>query len=392
MDGQNENQVKAVDSLTDRITSIDSIDKLENILQTAHDDPALLKIYADLLVRKEMYDDAAAIYREAVEHFVESGMILPAIFCKIREWRNIKVADRECRAIYSGLRNIESDQIAVYNFFARMTYSELFAVIDELEPVHIQTGTMLKKPEDPEKEIYFIVSGVLSETTYKSSQEGEEGEGELKKVTENLTENHFLGDIYPFEEEKSSSSVVEAITDVEALKFSKTGLVRVCKKYPNVEFLTMELCMSCSVSGGIRSYQQIRATTRYQLQTKVTLKIFPDEEGRGALVLNGYTEDVSLGGTCIRLGEKYWTGSLTEMVGRDVKILINVPKVSAGIDVLGTIAWKRELSYEGRKTVLIGIQFKELTKDSFEFLKKHCYVGDGEQDMIYSLWESFVKS
>ncbi|MBT8490718.1 MAG: PilZ domain-containing protein, partial [Deltaproteobacteria bacterium] len=368
--------------------SIDSIDEFKNILQTAHDDPALLKIYADLLVQKKMYDDAANIYREAAERFVDSGMMLPAIFCKVQEWSNIRSSDRECRSIYSGLRDIESDEIAVYDFFARMTYSELFAVIGELEPAHVQAGGVVKKPEDPENDIYFIVSGVLSETTYQPSEE----EGEFKKVTENLTENHFLCDLYPFEEERSSSSVVDAITDVEALKISKSDLGRVCRKYPNIEFLTMELCDSRSESGGRKSFQQIRTSTRYQLQTKVTLKIFPDEEGTSALVLNGFTEDISLGGSCIRLGEKYWTGSLTEMVGKDVKILISVPKVSAGIDALGTIAWKREMSYEGRKTVLIGVRFKEMTKDNFEFLKKHSYVGDGEQDMIFSLWESYVKS
>ena len=389
MNGQKENQVNVVNSIIDGSTSIDSIDEFKNILQTAHDDPALLKIYADLLIQKKMYDDAANIYREAAERFVDSGMMLPAIFCKIQEWSNIRSSDRECRVIYAGLRDIESDEIAVYNFFARMTYSELFAVIDELEPDHLHVGALIKKPEDPENDICFVVSGVLSETTYKDS---EEEEGGFKKVTENLTENHFLGDIYPFEEERTSSSVVEAITDVEALTISKSDLVRVCRKYPNIEFLTMELCDTRSASGGRRTYQQIRASTRYQLQTKVTLKIFPDEEGTSALVLNGFTEDISLGGSCIRLGEKYWTGSLTEMVGKDVKILISVPKVSAGIDALGTIAWKREVSYEGRKTVLIGVQFKEMTKDNFEFLKRHSYVGDGEQDMIYSLWESFVKS
>lgn len=389
MNGQSENQVNVVKSIIEGSTTIESIDEFKNILQTAHDDPALLRIYADLLVQKGVYEDAANMYREAVEHFVASGMMLPAIFCKIQEWSNIKSSDRECRAIYSGLRDIETDEIAVYNFFARMTYSELFAVMGELEPVHVQAGVLVKKPEDPEKDICFVVSGVLSETTYKGS---EEEEGGVKKVTDNLTENHFLGDIYPFEEEKSASSVVEAITDVEALKISKADLVRVCRKYPNVEYLTMELSDTRSASGGRKTYQQIRASTRYQLQTKVTLKIFPDEEGTSALVLNGFTEDISLGGSCIRLGEKYWTGSLTEMVGKDVKILITVPKVSAGIDAMGKIAWKREVSYEGRKTVLIGVQFKEMTKDNFEFLKRHSYVGDGEQDMIYSLWESYVKS
>jgi hypothetical protein len=72
-------------------------------------------------------------------------------------------------------------------------------------------------------------------------------------------------------------------------------------------------------------------------------------------------------------------------------MLISVPKVSAGIDVLGKIIWRREVAYDERKNILVGIEFQQMSPDEFAFLKKHCYVGDGEQDMIYSLWESYVK-
>jgi Tfp pilus assembly protein PilZ len=153
----------------------------------------------------------------------------------------------------------------------------------------------------------------------------------------------------------------------------------------------MDLCSLRSETGGRKALQMVRATTRYQLQTKVTLKIFPDNHMGTPLVLNGYTEDISLGGTCVRLGEKYWSGSSTDMVGKTVKLLINVPKASAGLDVIGTVVWRREVTYDERKTVLVGIQFNEMEEDDFDFLKRHCYIGEGEQDMIFSLWESFVK-
>ena len=170
----------------------------------------------------------------------------------------------------------------------------------------------------------------------------------------------------------------------------RSDLIRISRKHAAVEFLTMELCNLRSGTGGKKSLQIVRTSRRYQLQTKVTLKIFPDNTSESALVINGFTEDVSQGGTCIRLGEAYWAGS-SSLVGKTVKLLINVPKLSTGIDVLGTIAWRREVEQHGRKTTLIGIQFREMTGDNFNFLKKHCYVGDGEQDMIYSLWESYVK-
>ena len=388
MNGQIEEHGDIIASIISGSKTIDSIDEFKSILDASPDNPALLIIYADLLAQKNVFDDAAGIYRKAARLFIESGMILQAILSKIQEWSIIRSSDRECRNVYSSLQEIRFEETPVYNFFARMTYFELSAVVGELKRVRFPAGAVIKELGDVEDDIYFIASGVLRETVYHSP---DEGEGNEKKSIENLIENNFLGDIYPFEEEKLCYSVGEAITGVDLIKISKSDLIYVCRKYPNIEFLTMELCRTRSGSRDRKSLQTIRTTDRYQVQTKVTIKIFPDEAGQNTLVINGITEDISIGGACIRLGEKYWTGSTTGMVGKNVKVLINIPKVSAGIDVLGAIAWRREVSHGERKNILIGVQFKEMGEEEFNFLKKHCYVGDGEQDMIYSLWESYVK-
>ena len=367
---------------------IDSIEEFKEILGTSPDNPALLKIYADLLVQKKIFDEAAGNYRKASTLFTESGMILKAMASRIQEWNLIKSSGRECRSIYFALREIKSEETPVYDFFARMTYPELVIIMEESEIIHLPAGAIVIKPGDERNDIYFVVSGALSEKPDHFSERSESGDD---KSIGRLVENQFFGDIYPYDEERLSHAAIETLTEVDLIKLAKSDVIWICRKYPNVEFLIMELCDTRSESGGKKSSRIIRATERYQLQTKVTLKIFPDEDNQNPLILNGFTDDMSLGGACIRLGEKYWTGYSIDMVGKNVEILINIPKVSADLNVLGKIVWKREISYEGRKTVLIGVEFRELTGKDLEFLKKHSYIGEGEEEMIYSLWESFVK-
>jgi len=375
-----------IKGVIDGLITIESIDEFKNIIVANPDNPELLTVYAGMLEKKELYNGAASVYKKASRHFIESDMILKAIHSKIREWNVIKYSERECRSIYAALRHCDRDDVPAYHFFARMSYPELVAVMDELEPVSLGATAVVREQDDFEDELYFVVLGTLTETTYSS---GHEGGAEI--LVEQVGENGFTGDVLPFSDDKLSLSLIEAASNVALLKLAKEDLIRVCRKYPNVEFLTMELCQSRLGKVGRKALHTIRSTTRYQVQTKVTVKIFPDEPDQSPLVLNGFTEDISMGGCCIRLGEAYWTGSGTSVIGKNVRILFSVPKVSAGVDVLGEVAWKREVSYDERTTVLIGVQFKQMTEEDFTFLKKHCYIGDGEQDMIYSLWESLMK-
>lgn len=387
MNNHIDNHENIVSGLIDGSVSIDSLEELRELLNAVANNPKAVRVIGDSFVKQGAFEEAIGAYQKAVSLFIESGSILPAIASKILEWSLVRAAERECREIYSALRDIDTERIPVYDYLAKMAYPELMAVMDEMELVPFSPGTLIREIGEEEDSLNLIVSGVLSEKR-NTSKNGDVDNADT--VTENLTENGFFGEIYPFDEVRLSRSLIEAITNVEALAIQRSDLIRISRKHAAVEFLTMELCSHRFGMGGKKSPQIMRASKRYQLQTKVTLKIFPDNTGDTQLVINGFTEDVSLGGTCVRLGESYWAGSST-LVGKTVKLLINIPKLSTGIDVLGTIAWRKEVEQHNRKTILIGIQFREMSKDTFNFLKKHCYVGDGEQDMIYSLWESYVK-
>jgi len=362
-----------VSSILDETHTIDTIEEFKEILKTEQENPLLLRAYGNFLVRNTMFDEAAHAYKKSAD-------------LKTLQWGVIKVSERECRSIYRTLRDIKSEEAPAFHFFARMTYSELIAVIGELEQVQFSSGQILREPDDLEIDIFFIVSGSLRENVnYHSST------GKLEQFAVTLAENMSFGDIYPFEEENLSPSHVETITDVQLLRFSKPDIMHVCRKYPNIRFLIMELCQTHRGSESQRYPYVARATTRYQLQTKVILEIFRYEKNKSPLVLKCIMDNVSRSGACLNLGEKYWIGSATDLVGGKTKMLISVPRASLSFEVTGSIVWKKEVSHDGTTHILVGIQFTQMSEDDFNFLKKYCYVGDGEQDMICSLWESYVK-
>jgi len=375
-----------ISSILDGSRTIGTVEEFEAILQTDPENSSLLRAYGDFLVGERMFDEAALVYKKSVGLSVKLGSIVQAMLSNILQWGVIKVSERECRSIYRALHNVKSEEVPAFDFFARMTYSELIAVMDELEQAHFSSGQVIREPIDSENDIFFIVSGLLRETVNYYSNEGE-----LKQFTATLAENMFFGDVYPLEEESLSPSRVETITDVQMLRFSKPDIMRVCRKHPNIRLLVMELCQTRRGSESRRYSQLVRASTRYQLQTKVTLKIFPIYKNESPLILKCLTDNVSEGGACVNIGEKYWIGSTAELVGRNAKMMISVPKASLSFEVTGSIVWKKEVSHEGATNILVGIQFTQISEEDFNFLKKYCYVGDGEQDMIYSLWESYVK-
>jgi hypothetical protein len=277
--GQTETHDEIVRSILDGSYGVDSIDEFKEILKTAPDNPLLFRAYGDVLVHNDMYDDAADAYKHSSSLFIESDNILQAIFSKILQWSVIKARERECRAIYATLREIRSEEVPSYHFFSRMNYSELMAVLGELACARVSAGEVIKGKGEPETDIYFIAEGVVSETVEYYSQENES-----KQFTVNLTENMFFGDIYPMENEKFSNSVIESLTNVDVLRISKDDIIDVCRRYPNIDFLTKGLCRTRNGSGNGRYLHLVRATTRYQLQTKVTLKIFPQHEGENPVV------------------------------------------------------------------------------------------------------------
>jgi CRP-like cAMP-binding protein len=376
-----------IDGITDGSLTIDSAEEFKVLLRRFPDHCFLLKAFADFLKGRESFAEAAQYYRKAAELFAREGLILHAVASKVMEWHVAGPSRRECRDLYRAFREVRSET-ALNDFFCHMAYPELLAVVQHLEPLHLPPGTVVKNPGDTEEFLYFIVSGTLIETYPLSADE--EGEGR-EEFSANSAEMNYFGDVYPLDEQRQFPSVIETVSSTELLRISKSQLVDLCEEYPKIEILLMMLDKAQRLLAEKRVSQKDRKSARYELQAQVDMKIFKNAPNKSDLILKGFIQDISLGGACITLGEKYLTGSPAEIIGKSVKVLVNVPKVKVGLNVFGTIAWCREILREGKTIIIAGIQFKDMTHSDLTFLKKHCYVGEDAQDLISYLWESLPK-
>jgi CRP-like cAMP-binding protein len=374
--------------IIDGSVSIDDVEEFENLIKIFPDDPGVYRAFADLLAQKKYHEAAANAYDRASRLFIELGMMLQAIVAKILQWRIVQPSQKEARAFHAALVSGNFQESLLQTFIIRMAYPEMIAFMANLVRLRFPTGSIVKRFGDKESAMYLVVSGALKETTYESLPGGKRG-GEQDSA--DLVENDFFGRVYPFEDDVPSSSQVETITRVELVKISRRRLRTICKKYAHIESLVNGLYGRRRESFEDKTSIRVRKTTRHQLPTKVRAKIFPEETDKSPLVVDGITEDISLGGACLVLGARYKTGISEAFVGKNVKIEMDLPEVNTSLNVLGTIVWSKEVSQSGETGTAVGIQFKEMSDQDRAVLDQHCFGGAGEQSLIWSLWESYVK-
>ena len=387
MNHRAEKQNSIVNRIIDGSITIDSVKDFENLLKAFPGDPWLHRFFADFLEREKSFYAAADEYGTAAELFIEADMIMQATVSKILEWRILGLSYQEGQDFYSSLCETRSKNKGVQQFFIKMTYPELIAFMSLLVIRHFPEGSIMKQFGGEEIGLYFVVSGAVEETIYHRLEKG----GKIqKKSSKNLMENDFFGEIYPFEKDKISTSTVESMTPVEFAKISKPNLLKICRKYPNVKPLIHELYQSRLESHEERFSYTVRKTVRHQLPTQVNIKIFGDEAGKAPLDLSGFTENISLGGACVVLDANDITAHFRNLVGNQVQIQIYLAIAFVSLSILGTAVWSKEIFLEGKKRVVLGIQFEEMTDKNRRLLQGYHYGYEIEQDRIWSLWDSLI--
>jgi len=376
-----------VSRIIDGSVTIDSVKDFENLLKAFPNDPWLHRFFADLLEREKSFYAAADAYGTAAELFIEAGMIIQAIASKILEWQLLGLSYQEGQDFYSSLRKARSKNTGVQRFFIKMTYPEMIAFMSMLVIRHFPEGSMMKKFGDEENNLYFVVSGTVEKTIYHRLENGKKVQ---KKSSENLMENDFFGEIYPFEEEKISRSTVETMTRVEFAKISKQRLMKICKRYPRVKRLIHNLYQSRSESHDETFSYTIRKSVRHQLPTQINITIFSDDPDKAPLDLSGFTQNISLGGASIVLEANDETAHFGSLVGKQVHIQIYLAIAFVNLSISGTAVWSKEISLEGKKSAVLGIQFKEMTDKNRRLLQGYHYGYEIEQDRIWGLWDSLI--
>ena len=352
-------QISIAAQIVDGTIQIESIEEFDNILKLFPDDPELQRVYSDLLLKRKMPEAAAKSYAKAAKLFIDSGMMVQAIVAKSLQWKISPPSDlNEARYFFSVLQKGTYQQTPVNSFFNTISTPAMLAMLYNLVKVRLPAGNIVKKNGEGEKDLFFVVSGALRETIYQPVQSGKDVL--YKKVNLNLTESDFFGNVYPFDEEKLSQSYIEAITQVELVKISKAHLMKICRKYQEVEQSILDLIENRPDAGQEKTILTERKGGRLQLPINVSVQIDKDPSGGNPLVLDGYSRDISIGGICVILDELEDVNASFSKSIKSASVQVSLPTEAMALNVSGSIIWSREVQMDDEKTFLLGIKFKKM--------------------------------
>ena len=98
---------------------------------------------------------------------------------------------------------------------------------------------------------------------------------------------------------------------------------------------------------------------------KISLEIFPHSSANFPIIIEAYSKDISIGGTCVILDAKDLSvaksvASFSKTI-KDSKVKISFPSKGMELKVSGKIAWTQETIFKGEKTLAVGIQYQDLS-------------------------------
>ena len=359
MKSQLNTHISIAEQIIEGSISIKSTEEFESILKIFPSDAALQKAYSDLLMKQKRPNEAARSYDKSARLFIDSGKILQAIDSKLLQWKIKSPSPKEAQLFYTTLLGGTYNETPLKTFFQRLSYREMIAIVSKLVRVKLPSGKMIRKTGDPGNDLFFIVSGNLKETVFVPLKSKDETL--YRKRASDMLENQFFGDIYPLKEKSVSKSYIETTTRTELVKISKSNLIKICKKYPNIELGLIDLYKVRKESAEGSPGQKIRKIGRHQLPLKINLQVFMNGNKSEPLVLDGYSRDVSIGGLCVILDGKYKSISSIYKSVKTAKIEMSLPNEELALKVAGTIVWSRDFTWKKRKIVALGFRFMDMS-------------------------------
>ncbi len=339
---------------------ISSVEEFESILELFPGDPELQQLYAYMLAKKKRPNAAAESYSKASDMFIDSGMMLQAIFSKSLQWR-IKPPSRpnEVQDFVKKLKNKKFPDQPVNTFFSMLFAPAMLAILQCFVIKKFPKRKMIKTHGPEEKCIFFVISGTLQETSFHPAEI--EGKTLYQKTKMTLYENDFFGTIYPFDKGHYSYSYVETASRVEVIKLNKADIFRICNKYRDMEPALIELYRLRSDRNENRGGKIYRKEARHLIPAKIELKIYSKSLETNPLTIEGISRDISISGICVFVDEKTQNIQLHPNSTMNSKALVSLQNEAMTLTVEGTIQWVKEIHLKDNKVVALGIKFKEMS-------------------------------
>ena len=354
-------------SITEQIVNgsirINSTEEFERLLKLFPNDPELIKAYADLLSKKKCLDSALKLYRKAAILFIGSDSMIDAVVSKIKQWKIEKPTYQDARLFLSTLCKANFSNSPLNIFFEKLSIPEMFATMMLFDVIELPAGQMVRIAGERKKDLNFIVKGLFKKTTYEPQKSNDETI--FKKSILMLTKNHFFGRILPFDKEKKSKSYIESKSQAELITISQKSLNQIYKKYPNVKIALRTLYGFESIVSKEDEHKKLQKGGRYKLPIKMSLEIYPKTSFNYPIIVEGYSKDISIGGTCVVLNENdmdvHSSIASFHKSTKDAKIKLSMSIEALKLKVSGKIVWAQKLPLNGKQTLVLGIKFDEMS-------------------------------
>ncbi len=387
MNSQNESRKNTIQRIVEGSLRLSTAEEFEELIEQFEDNADIHREYADFLIQKKETTAAYQAYNKTADLFIQADKALQAIVAKIRAWSIVKPNHEQGRSFHAAIRKTTPGESPLQAFFAEMSYPEFIGIMLRMIRVRYPADQFVVKYGDPGNDIYFIVSGTIEERTHiPANKRGASPATSIKF----LSDNDIFGEAFPLEQFNVSKSDIKTLTAVELVKIKKPILVDIFKKHKGIEKLLENLYKGPSGDAKGRAWTSVRRSVRHEIPIKVNLKIFLKDD-KTELDSVGYTRDISLGGACIEFEKKHWGGKKEAVIDSDAMLHIYLPNVDETLEIMGTVLWVRKDTQADKDLSLMGIQFKTLSDADRDFLNEYCFGSDGEQNLLWDLWETYVK-
>ncbi len=343
---------RIVDQIAEGSLVIDNANDFNKLLGAFPDRPEAHRSHADFLFRKKKFFEAGIAYRKASALYLESGQTLQGLAAAMNKWEIVKPLSREIRALFLAIHKRDSHATVIAECCAKMSYPEMNAIFKVAHLHKLAAGEVFSRPDEPANRISFVVSGRIEMVP---------ADGGKKKDKGGLFDaNDFFGRIYPFDREEKNAATYRAIFPTELIILDRMDLMSICAEHPDVETGLRNLIADTHIAPEKKPAIYNRKTSRQDLAITLGVEIYPDEAGRSPYIFKGFSSDMSLGGVCLVLDPKYRDLPAGNLIGRIAKLRISLPDESVGLNIFGTMAWRKKIELDGEPTTMLGIKFNEM--------------------------------
>jgi len=329
-------------------------------------DAALHRALADWLARSGKSAAAIETYESAARLFIDQGNVLPAIAAKLMQWGRVKPTHEDIQILYSRIRSCQTGKHPLADFFIRLSYPEMVALLSAMELIEVPAGRAIRKFGKEESHLYLVVSGAFSSTRFMPPEGQEEDRSGTALI---LRENDVFGTIFPLERQTVSPAFIKALCASEAIRISKPRLADSCRNYPSLTAALEKLCTDQARAAGLSEARMRQADSRRRMSLRLTVTFVSQAGDTLPTMLEGNSNNISVGGACVALAASSLKEKLpASITGEDVRLRVSLPGDSVAIDILGRIAWAHPAIVEGRVSMVLGIQFKKMTPQMIGYL------------------------